>query len=46
LGWPGAVASWFIVLAVATALSFVLSRFTVTRAVFLGQWPRRARQAT
>jgi len=43
LGWPGAVSSWFIVLAVATGLSFVLNRFVPTRAVFLGQWPRKSR---
>jgi fucose 4-O-acetylase-like acetyltransferase len=42
-GWSGAVASWAIVLAVSTALAFVLDRFVVTRAVFLGQWPRKAR---
>jgi len=41
-GWPGALASWAIVLAVSTAAAFALDRFTVTRAVFLGQWPRKA----
>ncbi len=42
-GWGGAIASWAIVLTVSTVLALVLDRFTITRAVFLGQWPRRAR---
>jgi len=39
-GWPGAVASWTLVMVVATLLTLVLERATFTRAVFLGQWPR------
>ena len=42
-GWPGAIGSWIIVLSTSTALSLVLDRFAPTRAVFLGQWPRKAR---
>jgi len=40
-GWTGAVSSWVIVLAASTVLAFALDRLAVTRAVFLGQWPRR-----
>ena len=43
LGWPGAIASWAIVLGVSSALAFALDRLVWTRAVFLGQWPRRKR---
>ena len=42
-GWWGAVASWAIVLGVSTLLAFLLERFAFTRAVFLGQWPRKFR---
>ena len=42
-GWTGAFATWGLVLAVSTALAFLLDRFTLTRAVFLGKWPRRIR---
>jgi fucose 4-O-acetylase-like acetyltransferase len=42
-GWAGAIASWAIVLAASTVVALVLDRFTFTRAVFLGQWPRKAR---
>ena len=44
-GWPGALASWAIVLAASTAVAFALERFAVTRAVFLGQWPRKVAEA-
>lgn len=43
-GWSGAAASWAIVLSASTAIAFGLDRFTPTRAVFLGQWPRRIRR--
>jgi fucose 4-O-acetylase-like acetyltransferase len=42
-GWTGAIVTWGMVLAVSTALAFVLGRFAVTRAIFLGQWPQRLR---
>ena len=43
LGWPGAIATWIVVLGASTAIALVLDRFTPTRAVFLGQWPRKLR---
>jgi fucose 4-O-acetylase-like acetyltransferase len=43
-GWPGAFASWAIVLSASTAVALVLDRFAFTRAVFLGQWPRKTRR--
>lgn len=39
-GWLGASASWTLVMVVSLALTVVLERFAVTRAVFLGQWPK------
>jgi len=39
-GWLGFVASEASVLAGATALAWLLSKTPVTRAAFLGQWPR------
>jgi surface polysaccharide O-acyltransferase-like enzyme len=39
-GWPGALASWALVSAVALALTVVLEQTAFTRAVFLGRWPR------
>lgn len=44
-GWPGALASWALVLAGATLLAFVLERTAITRAVFLGQWPKGTRRS-
>jgi len=44
-GWPGALASWALVLAGATALAFVLEHTPFTRAVFLGQWPKGKRRS-
>ena len=43
LGWPGAMASWVVVLGASTAIALVLDRFAPTRAVFLGQSPRKLR---
>jgi fucose 4-O-acetylase-like acetyltransferase len=42
-GWAGAIASWALVFSVSTVLALLLDRFAVTRAVFLGQWPRKKR---
>ncbi|NTU71154.1 MAG: acyltransferase [Coriobacteriia bacterium] len=39
-GWSGAMISWSAVLAGSTVLAVALDRFAVTRALFLGQWPR------
>lgn len=42
-GWAGALVSWVLVLTAALALTVVLERWKVTRAVFLGQWPKPTR---
>ncbi len=42
-GWPGAFTSWALVTAAALALTMALERFAVTRAIFLGQWPKPTR---
>ena len=42
-GWAGAIASEITVMASATTIAWALSLSQVTRAVFLGQWPRKAR---
>jgi fucose 4-O-acetylase-like acetyltransferase len=40
-GWPGAIASEITVMTAATLVAWGLSLNKVTRAVFLGQWPKR-----
>jgi surface polysaccharide O-acyltransferase-like enzyme len=45
-GWSGAFASWMLVTAAAVVLTVVLERFALTRAVFLGRWPKGARRAS
>ena len=42
-GWPGAIASEITVMATSTLIAWVLGLTTVTRAAFLGQWPRKKR---
>ena len=42
-GWPGALASWALVATTSGLASAALERWRVTRAVFMGQWPKRAR---
>lgn len=42
-GWAGALASWALVAAVSTCVAVALERVPFTRAVFLGQWPRKGR---
>ena len=44
-GWTGALASWALVLAGATALAFALEHTRITRGVFLGQWPKGQRRS-
>lgn len=39
-GWPGAVASWGLVTAASSAAAIGLEKFSLTRSVFLGRWPR------
>lgn len=39
-GWVGASVSWLLVLVVSLALTVVLELHPLTRAVFLGSWPR------
>jgi len=39
-GWVGALASWALVLAASCVVAFGLERWSVTRAVFSGRWPR------
>ncbi len=42
-GWVGVTVSWVAVMAATIALTFALERTSVTRAVFLGKWPRHRR---
>ena len=44
-GWPGAFASWALVLSIAVLLTLALERTVLTRAVFLGRWPREGLRA-
>ncbi len=44
-GWGGAVASWALVTAAALALTVALEQTAFTRALFLGRWPKRRRDA-
>ncbi len=41
-GWPGAILSEITVMTTATLIAWALGLNTVTRALFLGQWPRKA----
>lgn len=41
-GWWGAAMSWSAVMIVSTLLTLMLERAAVTRAVFLGQWPKKS----
>ncbi len=42
-GWPGAMATWGLVLVATVLLTMVLERTAVTRALFLGRWPKKRR---
>ena len=42
-GWIGAIASEITVMATSTAIAWALGLNTVTRALFLGQWPKKPR---
>ena len=44
-GWAGAAASWVLVFTVSVLLTLAIERWAVTRALLLGQWPRRAADA-
>lgn len=39
-GWAGAMTSWALVMVAATLLTLVLEQTSLTRAVFLGRWPK------
>ena len=44
-GWPGAIISEITVMTASTLIAWALGFNAATRALFLGQWPKKVRQA-